>query len=138
MTDFGRNPVWLNDNRRLIFADLGKMYLLDSQTGRSQELYSVEPGGFGIFSRATTAACITVLFQPKQTSGCFPSCSGALVLEAYLIDAYFADYSLFNVSPKTLRYPIQGQIFSCLSTLPHNRIDSVIGGLSAVVSCRRL
>ncbi|MDQ3755169.1 MAG: hypothetical protein M3371_10615, partial [Acidobacteriota bacterium] len=50
LTDFGRNPVWLNDNRHLIFADLGKMYVLDTVTGRARDLHSVEPNGFGTFA----------------------------------------------------------------------------------------
>jgi eukaryotic-like serine/threonine-protein kinase len=49
LTDFGRSPIWLNDNRRLIFSDLGKMYLLDVKTGSKSELHSVEPSGFGSF-----------------------------------------------------------------------------------------
>ena len=50
LTDFGRNPVWLSDNRRLIFADLGKIYLLDILTRQWREIYNVEPSGFGIFA----------------------------------------------------------------------------------------
>ena len=43
----GMGPVWLNDNRRLIFTDLGRIYLLDTVTGRRRELYSVAPATFG-------------------------------------------------------------------------------------------
>jgi Tol biopolymer transport system component/serine/threonine protein kinase len=43
----GSGPIWLNDNRRLIFADLGKMCLLDTLTGKRRELYSVAPASLG-------------------------------------------------------------------------------------------
>jgi Tol biopolymer transport system component len=46
----GSGPVWLGDNRHLIFTDLGKMYLLDTRTGQRRELYSVAPANFGTLS----------------------------------------------------------------------------------------
>lgn len=49
LTDRGRNPLWLNDNRQLIFADLGKIYLLDSLTKQWREIYSVAPDNLGTF-----------------------------------------------------------------------------------------
>jgi len=32
LTDFGDWPVWLNDNRRLLFVSQGKIFLLDTKT----------------------------------------------------------------------------------------------------------
>lgn len=49
LTDRGRSPLWLNDNRQLIFADLGKIYLLDILTKQWREIYSVEPDNLGTF-----------------------------------------------------------------------------------------
>jgi Tol biopolymer transport system component/serine/threonine protein kinase len=46
LTEFGMKPVWLNDNRRLLFYSLGKLYLLDSRTRKSQVILSVAPNRF--------------------------------------------------------------------------------------------
>ncbi len=46
LTDFGERPVWLNDNQRLLFFSQDKLYLLDSQTRRTQEIWSVAPNRF--------------------------------------------------------------------------------------------
>jgi Tol biopolymer transport system component len=35
--DFGESPVWLSDNRRLIFFDKNKVFLLDAQTAKTKE-----------------------------------------------------------------------------------------------------
>ena len=42
LTDFGRNPVWLGDNRRLLFHDESreKMFLVDRSTKQVRELVS--------------------------------------------------------------------------------------------------
>jgi len=47
LTDFGGQPVWLSDNRRLLFQDQGKLYLIDSQTKKYHEVLSIAPGEFG-------------------------------------------------------------------------------------------
>jgi Tol biopolymer transport system component len=47
LTDFGRDPVWLNDSRRLLFHHQGKLYLIDSQSKKVRELLSVSPNEFG-------------------------------------------------------------------------------------------
>ena len=41
LTDFGEWPVWLNDNRRLLFSDQGKLFLIDSATRKPRELLSL-------------------------------------------------------------------------------------------------
>lgn len=43
ISDFGVRPVWLTDNRRLIFYNKDKVYLLDRATGTSKEIFSVAP-----------------------------------------------------------------------------------------------
>ena len=40
LTNFGESPVWLNDNRRVIFFDVNKIYLLDTLTKKTKELMS--------------------------------------------------------------------------------------------------
>jgi Tol biopolymer transport system component len=39
----GDSPVWLRDNRRLLFRDRGKILLLDGKTGSFHEVLSLEP-----------------------------------------------------------------------------------------------
>jgi Tol biopolymer transport system component len=48
LTDFGTHPVWLSDNRRLLFQSQGKLYLIDSRSKKVRELLSVAPNEFGI------------------------------------------------------------------------------------------
>lgn len=43
LTDFGSDPVWLSDRRRLLFHHAGKLFLLDSVSGKARELLSVAP-----------------------------------------------------------------------------------------------
>ena len=43
LTDYGINPVWLHDSRGLLFWSESKLFLLDSETGASRELLSIEP-----------------------------------------------------------------------------------------------
>lgn len=50
ITNRGAAPIWLSDSKRLIFADLGKMYLLDTVTGKTHELYNVGRNSFGVFA----------------------------------------------------------------------------------------
>jgi Tol biopolymer transport system component len=48
LTDFGANPVWLSDSRRLLFKHQDKLYLIDSQSKKFHEVLSVAPHEFGI------------------------------------------------------------------------------------------
>jgi Tol biopolymer transport system component/tRNA A-37 threonylcarbamoyl transferase component Bud32 len=50
LTDFGNCPVWLNDNRRLMFMDGDKIFVVDSQSKRAREVWSVAPDSTGTFS----------------------------------------------------------------------------------------
>jgi Tol biopolymer transport system component len=47
LTDFGVNPVWLSDSRRLLFQHQGKLSLIDSRSKKVRELLSVAPNEFG-------------------------------------------------------------------------------------------
>ncbi|MGI8784388.1 MAG: protein kinase domain-containing protein [Acidobacteriota bacterium] len=43
VSDDGNAPVWLNDNRRLLFVQQGKILLADSQSKQSREVFSLPP-----------------------------------------------------------------------------------------------
>jgi hypothetical protein len=44
LREFGYNPVWLGDSNRLLMQDhRGKLYLVNSRSGRSHEILSVAP-----------------------------------------------------------------------------------------------
>jgi Tol biopolymer transport system component len=43
LTDFGVGPVWLKDDRRLLFGRQDKLYLVDSQSKKAHEVLSVAP-----------------------------------------------------------------------------------------------
>jgi Tol biopolymer transport system component len=47
LTDFGSEPVWLSDSRRMLFQDQGRLYLLDSQSKKAHEVLSVTPHTVG-------------------------------------------------------------------------------------------
>jgi hypothetical protein len=45
LTDFGWNPRWLLDSRRLLFHEPGgKLLLVDRESGRFHEVLEVSPG----------------------------------------------------------------------------------------------
>lgn len=46
LTDFGGQPVWLSDSRRLLFQNQGKLYLIDSRSKTTHEIFSVTPNVF--------------------------------------------------------------------------------------------
>lgn len=50
LTDFGEFPVWLNDNRRLLFVSFRELYLLDRMGGRPQALLSTSPNEIGLIA----------------------------------------------------------------------------------------
>ncbi len=39
----GETPIWLNDNRRLIFFDVNKVFVIDSVMKKAKEILSVAP-----------------------------------------------------------------------------------------------
>lgn len=50
VTGFGSRPVWLNDDRRLLFYSNGDIYLVDSLTKRTRKILSVAPGDIDGFT----------------------------------------------------------------------------------------
>jgi hypothetical protein len=71
VTDYGGDPVWLSDSRRILFVLGSRMYVVDTPTKRIKEVLSVAPNeiaarGFSIsrddrtiyFSIAATEADI--------------------------------------------------------------------------------
>lgn len=38
LTNFGSRPIWLHDNRRMIFRDAGKLFLVNAETKKVQEI----------------------------------------------------------------------------------------------------
>ena len=38
LTEFGSRPIWLHDSRRLLFRDAGKLFLVNSETKKVQEI----------------------------------------------------------------------------------------------------
>lgn len=57
ITGFGSNPVWLNDNRRLLFDYRHKLYLVNSETKKVHELLPPSPhrvSGYGLSSDSRT------------------------------------------------------------------------------------
>ena len=47
LTDFGNNPVWLNDDRRLLFRFQGRIYFVDSVTKKVHDVLSFAPDEIG-------------------------------------------------------------------------------------------
>ena len=51
ITEFGDRPLWLSDNRRLLFHDNGTLYLVDRRTKEKPvKVYSVAPSGMSGFT----------------------------------------------------------------------------------------
>ena len=49
LTDFGNDPTWLSDSRRLLFLRQGQLWLADSQSKKVHELLSVAPHNIASF-----------------------------------------------------------------------------------------
>nr|MBA2260769.1 PD40 domain-containing protein [Acidobacteriota bacterium] len=47
LTDFGEWPLWLNDNRRLLFSHHGKLHIVDRVTKKVQDVFSVPQPNLG-------------------------------------------------------------------------------------------
>ena len=43
ITGYGADPVWLSDNRRLLFLHNGKIHLVDSATRETRQIFSIAP-----------------------------------------------------------------------------------------------
>jgi Tol biopolymer transport system component len=51
LTDVGLWACWLSDSRRLLIEDRGRIFLLDTENGKQQEVFNVAPlfvGGMSI------------------------------------------------------------------------------------------
>jgi hypothetical protein len=81
LTDFGGYPVWLADNRHVIFVSSGKeFYVLDTQSRKTQKVFSVErdvigpaqlsrDGRSAYFSRRVTEGDIWLLTLDMEKPG---------------------------------------------------------------------
>jgi serine/threonine protein kinase len=49
ITDYGEDPVWLNDNNRLLFRHQRKIMLVDSRTKKVKEVFSLLPQQISLF-----------------------------------------------------------------------------------------
>ncbi|MGI8480555.1 MAG: hypothetical protein ACR2MF_00560, partial [Chthoniobacterales bacterium] len=47
LTDFGEWPLWFKDGRRILFADHGKIFVVDSESKKYHEVLSVADGDIG-------------------------------------------------------------------------------------------
>ena len=62
LTDFGDWPIWLNDNRRLLFVSQGNLFLFDTQSRKYQQLLVVTDQDVDIGSPALSRDNRTIYF----------------------------------------------------------------------------
>jgi len=62
LTDFGDWPIWLNDNRRLLFVSQGNLFLFDMQSRKYQQLLVVTDQDVDIGSPALSSDNHTIYF----------------------------------------------------------------------------
>lgn len=62
LTDFGDWPIWLNDNRHLLFVSQGKLLLYDTHTRKHRELMEVTDQDVDIGSPAVSRDNRTIYF----------------------------------------------------------------------------
>jgi hypothetical protein len=43
VTTHGSDPVWLSDNRRILFHDAGRLHIVNTESGAAKEVLSIEP-----------------------------------------------------------------------------------------------
>lgn len=62
LSNGGDFPLWLNDNRRLIYMNRGSLWLVDTETKKSRTLLSVQPNNIHTFSlsRDNRRLCYTL------------------------------------------------------------------------------
>jgi serine/threonine protein kinase len=66
MTDSGTNPVWLNDNRHFIYTDRTTVYLCDTQTKKTAELY--KPSAYEVQHAALSPDNKRIYFRYLQVN----------------------------------------------------------------------
>ena len=62
LTDFGDWPIWLSDNRRLLFVSQGKLFVFDTQTRKYQQVLVVTDQDVDIGSPAISHDNRTIYF----------------------------------------------------------------------------
>lgn len=62
LTDFGDWPIWLNDNRRLLFVSQGNLFLFDTQTRKYKQVLVVTDQDVDIGSPAISHDNRTIYF----------------------------------------------------------------------------
>ena len=62
LTDFGDWPIWLNDNRRLLFVSQGSLFIFDTQTRKYQKVLAVTDQDVDIGSPALSRDNRTIYF----------------------------------------------------------------------------
>ena len=62
LTDFGDWPLWLNDNRHLLFVSQGNLFLLDNQTRKYRQVFTVTDQDVDIGSPAISRDNRTIFF----------------------------------------------------------------------------
>ena len=62
LTDFGDWPIWLNDNRHLLFVSQGTIYLFDTATRKYREIFEVTDQDVDIGSPALSRDNRTIYF----------------------------------------------------------------------------
>jgi eukaryotic-like serine/threonine-protein kinase len=62
LTDFGDWPIWLNDNRRVLFVSQGRLFLFDTQSRKYQEALVVTDQDVDIGSAALSQDNRTIYF----------------------------------------------------------------------------
>jgi Tol biopolymer transport system component len=60
VSDFGSNPIWLNDNRRLLFDYQHRLYLVNSETKKTHEL--LPPSRHRVFGYGLSADSRTLYY----------------------------------------------------------------------------
>lgn len=67
ITDAGSEPVWLTDNRRLLYRHDGKLFLADSASKKTREMLSVAPHEIPIRGFALSRDNRTIYFTLVTT-----------------------------------------------------------------------
>ena len=67
LTDFGLRPVWLSDNRRLLFDDGYKLYLVDSHSKRVREVLSIDPDRVERFSLSRDDRHLVIMRTSRES-----------------------------------------------------------------------
>lgn len=67
LTEFGDWPIWLNDNRRLLFVSQGNVLLFDTQTRKQRQLMTVSDQDVDIGSPAISRDNRTIYFTYVAT-----------------------------------------------------------------------